>query len=763
MTTKSPPTRPELPVAVGEWTLVALAALFAARSGAQPTGTAVVDPLYGAVAAGLVTYLAGRAGRPTVLWLCAVALVGSRGWLLIPALAAIGLAFASALQSRPLRILSMTAAATAVQVLLRWPHWGFQGATAIAGAAAVLPLLLHGAKTRWNPGWKGILVASGGLVVLAGVLLGPLALQVLRSRSAVSRAISVTDAALASVRAGNASQASADLAVATADFAGAHHRIDDWWTAGADLVPGVAQQRRALVTATSVAADVTQTVGAQASSIDVSDLHYRHGTVNLAQVEALDHPLAVVADHLARAQVRMAGVRSGWLLAPLSSRMGKLDREIATAQRSDSLAAEAVQSAPSLLGAGGTRHYLIALTDTSESRGLGGLLVWYGNLTVSEGRVTLSSYGDALKINDLLSARGGGRIVGQPEYLARYGQFDPQHFFIDATYSPDLPTVTDVVSQLYSQAGSPVIDGMLVLDPRSLAAVFQFTGPIYVPGFGTVDAGNARDLLERREYALYPDADQQVARKAALSVLMGAASTRLTAGGGPGVQALIKALGPDAKTGDLMFWSVHPEDQPLLERIGIAGKFPSAGGGDLLSVTTQNAGNNKIDAYLYRTIQAQVSYSPGSGEVSDLVTIDLSNSAPDHGLSYQVIGSYPGSGIPEGANETWVSVYSPLRLVAASLDGKALAITSKPELGVTANSAYVQVRAGATAVLVMQFQGRISTAGGYALTMYQQPMVNPDKVNVDVTNALGPGRGIEWTPPGDVDVFRFFPDKSLKG
>jgi hypothetical protein len=763
LTTKSRPTLPEFPVAVGEWTLVALAAVFAARSGVHPTGTAVIDPLYGAVAAGLVTYLAGRAGRPTVLWLCAVALVGSRGWLLAPALTAIALAFAAALRSRPVRIVSMTAAAIAIQVLLRWPHWGFQGATAIAGTAAVLPLIVHGTKVRWKPGWKAVLIAAGGVVVLTAVLLGPLALQVLRSRSGVSRAISVTDAALSSVRAGNASQASADLSVATADFAAAHHRIADWWTAGADLVPGVAQQRRALVTATSVAADVTQTVGAQASSIDVSDLHYRHGTVNLAQVEALRQPLAVVADHLARSQVRMAAVRSGWLLAPLSTRLGKLNHEIATAQQSDSLAAEAVQSAPSLLGADATRHYLIALTDTSESRGLGGLLVWYGNLTVNQGHITLSSYGDALNVNAALTARGGGHISGQPEYMARYGQFDPQDFFIDATYSPDLPTVTDVVSQLYTQVGNPAIDGMLVLDPRSLAAVFQFTGPIYVPGFGTVDAGNARDLLERKEYALYPDADQQTARKAALSVLMGTASTRLTAGGGPGVQSLVKALGPDAKTGDLMFWSVHPEDQALLARIGMSGKFPSADGGDLLSVTTQNAGNNKIDAYLYRTIQAQVSYSPGNGEVSDLVTIDLSNSAPDHGLSYQVIGSYPGSGIPEGANDTWVSVYSPLRLVAASLDGQGLAITSKPELGVTANSAYVQVGAGKTAVLVMQFQGRIATKGGYSLTMYQQPMVNPDKVTVDVTNALGPGRGVEWTPPGDLDVFRFFPDKSLKG
>jgi hypothetical protein len=754
--TSAPPTRPPASQ-VAELLLVAAAGGGGALAGAHPTSTVVVDPLYAALFAAAVTYLSGRAGRPAVLWLGGVALVLSRGWLIAPALAGLVLAFSTTVVRRPPPLVASAAGALSVEVALRWPPVGFHGATALAAAVAVTPVLVHGTLARWHPRVRTVLWVAGGLVFVVLVLAGPLALQALRSRAGLNRAIATTDAALASVHQGDTAGAASRLAVASAEFAMARSRLGAWWTAGADLLPVAAQQRRALVAASAVAADVTGTVGREASAINLASLHYRHATVNLAQVEALKAPLQAVGSRLAQAGNRLDGIRSGWLLAPVRSRLVRLDGQVRRAYESDSLAAEAVSDAPSLLGGDGTRHYLIALCDTAESRGLGGLLVWYGNLTASDGHLTLSSYGDALTIGAELRAMGGGKLTGPADYLARYGRFHPEDYFIDATYSPDLPTVTDVVSQLYSEVGHPPIDGMIVLDPKSLAAVFQFTGPIYVPGFGTVDAANATQLLDVGEYALYPDADQQAARKAALSTLMGDASQRLTAGGGPGVQSLIRTLAPEVRTGDLMFWSVHPQDQPLLERVGLSGQFPSAQGGDLLAVTTQNAGNNKIDAYLHRSIADRVTYASQTGAVSATVTITLRNTAPATGLSYQVIDSYPGSGIPAGANLTWLTLYSPLTAVAANLDGRPVAITPGRELGVNAYSTYVQIPSQQTVVLTIVLSGRIDPAGGYRLTVHRQPMVNPDTMSVEVTTLGSHPVTRVWQPPDDLNAFRFFP------
>lgn len=713
--------------------------------------------MYVAAFGGAVAWASGTAGRPAVLWLAGLGLVLSRGPLIAPAAIALLAGFGWSFQRRPERVVGVAVGAVSVQVVLRWPPTGAHGLTAVLAAVAVLPVLVHGVHVGVSRRGRVWLMAIGGLLVVLAVLAGPVAVQALRSRSAIDRSASLTQSALSSVRQGDASAASGQLAEATAGFGAAHARLDDWWTAGADLVPVAAQQRRALVTATSVAGAVTRTVGAEAGDIDVSGLHYRNGTVDLAQVEALGPPLATVQAALASAGRRVRGVRSGWLLPPVRSRLGRLDQQLRSASSSDSVVEEAVADAPSLLGADGTRHYLIALLDTSESRGLGGLLVWYGNVTASDGHVVLSSYGNAVGIGTELQAAGGGHLDGPADYLARYGIFHPQDTFIDATYSPDLPTVTDVVSQLYHEAGNPPIDGMLVLDPRSLAAVFAFTGPIAVPGFGLVDAANAAELLEKGEYALYPDPDDQAARRAALSQLIGDASRRLTSGGGPGLKSLVQTLAPQVRTGDLMFWSVHPADQPLLQRVGLSGKFPSSRGGDLLSVTTQNSANNKIDAYLHRRISDEVTYSPGRGDVSATVSVDLTNTAPASGLSYLVIDSYEGSGLPPGTNLTWLTIYSPLRLVAGNLDGKAVGFSEGTELGVNAYSTYVQVGPGASRDLTVQLQGRIPASNGYSLAMYQQPMINPDQVSVSVTDSGDPARRVVWSPPHDVDVFRFFP------
>ncbi len=73
--------------------LVAAAAIGGALAGCHPTGTQAIDPIYAAAFAAAVTWAAGRAPRGTLLWLGVLAVVMSRGWLVLPALAALLLAF----------------------------------------------------------------------------------------------------------------------------------------------------------------------------------------------------------------------------------------------------------------------------------------------------------------------------------------------------------------------------------------------------------------------------------------------------------------------------------------------------------------------------------------------------------------------------------------------------------------------------------------------------------------------------------------------
>src|SRR5580704_16866747 len=93
---------------------------------------------HGFLLAALVTYIASYCGRQAHLYLAAICVAMSRSWLLVPAFAALGIAFSQVFQERSRRRTGALIGAVAAQVMLRWPPIWFHGSTAlIAGATTV--------------------------------------------------------------------------------------------------------------------------------------------------------------------------------------------------------------------------------------------------------------------------------------------------------------------------------------------------------------------------------------------------------------------------------------------------------------------------------------------------------------------------------------------------------------------------------------------------------------------------------------------------
>jgi hypothetical protein len=733
--------------------VVVAAGVGAALAGCHPTGTTVVDPVYTGVFGAAVALAASRAARSPLLFLSAVALIMSRGALDIPAAVALLVAFGSVFATRAYRVTGAVVGAFAVQAVLRWPAVGFHGLTALVALVAVTPCLVSGWRhaPRHSLSWLRRAVVAVPLVAI--VLSLPVAVAGLLAHRDVTAGIGATTGALGSISDGTTASGTHQLRLASADFAAATRRTDAWWTYGARLVPVVAQQGRVLARSTSVAGNVTGAVAADADRSGTDTLAYTGGGIDLTKVAALAGPLKVIDTRLGVAAHQLASVRSGWVLGPLQSRFKILDGDITKAHFGTQIASQVIGAAPSLFGGEGPRHYFVAFMTPAESRGLGGFIGAYGELTADQGRITLTRSGD---ISDLNRVPDGVRtLTGLPDYLARYGSFGPQNRFQDLTYAPDLPTVAQVIAQLYPQSSGDQIDGVLALDPQALAALLHFTGPVTIPDIGVVDASNAADVLLKGQYATIPAPSGQTARHDYLQDALGVAFGQLTSGSLPGPQTLSATLDPVVRQGRLQFWSLHPGDQGVLRRLGLDGAFPSAAGKDLLAVTTQNAANNKLDAYLQRSIDDHVGYDPGNGRVGATVKISLHNGAPAAGLAPDVSGSYAGSGLPPGTNGTWLSVYSPLALTLATADGKPLPMTSTPEFGVHAYSAYLNIPPGGTVNLVMGLRGRVTPGRDYRLTLHQQPLVLPDRVTVQVSGPNPAGTGT-WKPGPAANQARSF-------
>jgi len=258
---------------------------------------------------------------------------------------------------------------------------------------------------------------------------------------------------------------------------------------------------------------------------------------------------------------------------------------------------------------------------------------------------------------------------------------------------------------------------------------------VVVPGlpFPLTEANAARVLL-KEQYTTFDtgSSDQDVVRHDFLQGALHAAFDALVSGSLPAPRTVSDVLDPAVAAGRISFWSFHASEQPLLRDLGIAGSFPTSGGGDLLAVTTQNTGNNKIDAYLHTSVADRVTFDPSTGQTASTVTVKLANSAPAAGLPPIVIDSPADPGLPTGTNRTWLTVYSPLAFVGASVDGATETMTTGSELGVHAYSAYVDVPARGTATLRLLLSGRLHPGKRLSVTVRVQPSANRQTVLVDV-------------------------------
>jgi hypothetical protein len=722
---------------------VLAAAAGSSVAGCHPTGSTVLDEVYTAVLGGLVAWAASRADRASLLVMATLGVVFSRGWLLAPAGVALALAFAGALRLRRNGLLGCLTGAVAIQVLLRWPHAGFHGLTAlVAGSAVAVVLLsawygLSGRLRRW------VLGATVALLGLAAVFSVPVAAIGLTSKAAVDRGTDAARTALADVDIDNAPAAVGDLELASTDLSSAYHRTSSWWTLGGQLVPVVSQQRRAMIEVTRAGRDLTASAATEAGSIDFRDLAYHDGRLDLASIRALSGPVEALDAQIASTQALIARARSAWLVSPISGPLQRLGSELDKARRSADLGSLAVADAPSLLGGDGARNYLVVFMTPSESRGLDGFVGAFAELNVDEGRVTLSRSGPVAQLVEAASQHPP-TLTGPRDYLYRYGDFLPQDNFEDVTYSPDFPTVEDVIAQLYPQLGGDHIDGVMALDPYALAALLQFTGPISVPGAASpLTSANAADVLLRQQYLTSSSNPAEAARHDLLQQALAVAFGRLAAGSLPAPNDLAAALDPVVRQGRLLFWTGHASDGPFLNRLGLEGAFPQPGRtSDVLAVTLSNAGNDKIDGYLHERLSDDVTFDPGDGHVTANVTISLANDAPGSGLPDYVIGSYPGSGLPLGTSYMWLSVYSPLALTGATSDGREMAFAGGlPEVGLLAYSAYVEVPAMSTVSVHVALDGYVTArSSSYRATIRLQPLANPS--TFDVTVSPTPG----WRP-----------------
>ncbi|HEY6532069.1 MAG TPA: DUF4012 domain-containing protein [Acidimicrobiales bacterium] len=722
--------------------ILAGAAVAAALSGAEPTGSLVPDVIWCALAAIAVAWGASWAGRLPLAWLGAVAAVVGvgNGWLSGTfGLLALGTGVLAASERRPSRELAALSGALAIQALLRGPSYGFVGLPTLVALAGVLPALISGwqrspAPQRRIANRTGLVVGAVVLVALVGA-----GVAALLARPKLVDAGNQAETALTLLRDGDIDEAVDPLAQASDEFSTAAGLLNGPLGFAGRVVPVVGQHVEALGRVADAGEDLTQTAGEAATSADYEQLKADNGNVDLDQVRAMAAPVRASADAVLEAQQVVADVRSPWLVEPVDSELDRLARELADTAPAAVDAADALELAPALLGGDGERRYLLQFATPGESRPAGGFVGTYGVLVADQGSLSLGITGSTAELGpesaDAVDDAVPYPFDPPPGWEELYGRFYVQYFPGNVSASPDWPTDSEVARQIYAQV--PEVgetDGVLYADPTALAAMLQLTGPVEVPGLDfPLDAGNAEEYLLEGQYIQFDTELDQ--RRDLLSEVSRSVFEALTSRPLPALGELRTALGPAVSGGHLKFASFDEEAEALFVRTGLAGAWQTTPGADWLSLRSTNLLPNKIDWFLRREMTVDSTIDPDTGTIETTVTVTLRNLAPPSGLPPYLIGNY--GDFPTGTNNDGLALYSPHGLDQATVDGRSVGVEAHPVFGGNVFTVPVVIPPGGEATVVYQLSGTVADPLTYRLDLLHQPLAHNDDVTVRLRSSTG--------------------------
>jgi hypothetical protein len=729
------------------WAAYAGAALLAATGGARPTGIDAIDAvLLGLGGAALA--VCGRRARTVPLF----AFAGAAA-LLQPAAAPLALGLVALVTAlgrswRPLRPLGGIAAAG-----LAWA--AVVGAPFEPGARPLtVPILLAGCVvvSARRQGSRRFRQRADRVAAVAGALAGAAVLlwgvAVVGAKTHADRGADLLDKGLDAARVGDTETALDRLRAAERSLGQAERFLGAAWSRPAWAVPGLSQNARVLH---EVVTEIRRLAGVgvtSAQEADLEALRARQGAIDLDAVRAIEAPLVDVVRELRAVDGRLANLDGGWLTRPVDQRLAQARGRVGDALPSAELALDGVRAAPALLGGDGERTYLVLFTTPVEARAHLGFPGNFAEITFTDGRFEKTRFG---RVTELNQAPGERSLTGPTEFLQRYGRFDPAKEWRSVTFSPDLPTVAQVVAELYPQSGGRAVDGVMTVDPMALGALLRFTGPIAVPGVDQpLTARTGARFLLRDQYVELPDNPERVD---ALEALSEQTFDRLTDVDLPGPGELRRVLGPVVEQGHLQLLAFDEAGASFLDGLGITGRLPPVEG-DALAVTTSNAAMNKIDLFLRRALEYDVRWDRSTGEVRATATVTLTNEAPSRGLPQYLIGNAVGENrpgatdLPDGWNNVFLTLYSPWRVESAHVDGQPLALEVLPELGRNAISTIVELAPGQTRTLTFELQG-VLEEDRYVLDLAAQPLVEPERVRVHV-RSVG-GSDLDGAGPVDID------------
>jgi hypothetical protein len=323
---------------------------------------------------------------------------------------------------------------------------------------------------------------------------------------------------------------------------------------------------------------------------------------------------------------------------------------------------------------------------------------------------------------------------------ARYERYAIGRDWTAVNIPPDMPTVGKIITELYEQTTGDRIDGVIAADPLAVAEILRVAGPIQAGG-AWMDVDNVAEETLVRAYIRYEEDNDarrrfldEVARNSFQAFRRGLATKPIE---------LLRNLGTAARARHVQVYVADPAGQQAVAGLGLSGSATAPATGDYLMPVGVNAGGNKLDAFLRRTVRWRVRLSP-DGAAKATAAFTLANDGPSSGLPRYIIGPYDSDFRP-GQNEQIATLYvaGGYGFTQASIDGRPVGAEAQTDFGGLALTQQVGVQAKSTVTLGYQLSrpAAAERVGDdrlrYRLLLRPQATIRPDQAKIAVEAPRG--------------------------
>ncbi|WP_159085752.1 DUF4012 domain-containing protein [Aeromicrobium chenweiae] len=533
------------------------------------------------------------------------------------------------------------------------------------------------------------------LVVVAGALL---ARQASTAKTALEDAASQAKILQNHISQGDVSAARSSLEDLQSSTGKAHTNTDGLVWSLLTKMPFVGDSVSAVRTVSSTLDDISRRglppVVEASASLDGDLFKPRNGAFDLAAFSQLGPTISTAAEVLTTNQRKIASIQSDELVGPLRAPVKDLKEKVDDAQFAASSAARAMRLAPEMLGARGTRRYLLVFQNNAEVRSTGGLPGAFAVVKAKNGKLSITQQGSA---SDIPQYEDPFVKLTKSE-AAVYGQLMAKDFR-DTNFTPDFPRTAKIMRSMVVDKLGVKVDGVLSLDPVALSHLLKGTGPIKAAADTELTADNAVDLLLNDVYARFTNpVDQDAffadsARRIFEGVTSGKGDARET------LSQLVTAAGEHR----VLLWSARTKEQREIAPTTISGAFPGKGTtrphvGMYLNDSTAS----KMQYYLdTKTTARSIRCTDDGRQTIELTTTFTSTAPADASLLPKYITGVGGNG-PRGSMVLDTRFFAPAggEFISFTQNGK-----FRPNNGVTfhgrpVNFAAITLKPGATVKIV---------------------------------------------------------------